>query len=234
MSFSADHYPVAISRISENDSREAQNLRAIRWLLSQDGGPVVVVTPRAQFLSESIKRLIARRGVIHLTWRGFSVGTLSDHRVFFGWPDRKHLNDLWDATPDALVVVEHGGTEASEWIEDFNPVQLLMDGTMQSPAEPNEVGASLPDDVASILEHVAQMAAGYSSGLKWNEEEKLKADMMNRPERWKPVTVEQVRIKCRALKMRPHDVDTIAEYVQRRKDGRRFNVRGTYRSFEFN
>lgn len=58
--------------------------------------------------------------------------------------------------------------------------------------------------------------------------------MMNRPERWASITVEQVRAKCRALGMRPNDVDTIAGFLQRRKDGRRFNVRGSYRDFHFN
>lgn len=62
---------------------------------------------------------------------------------------------------------------------------------------------------------------------------KLKADMMNRPDRWAPVTVEQVRAKCRELGMRADDVDTITSYVQRRKDGRRFNVGSSYRTFQF-
>lgn len=57
---------------------------------------------------------------------------------------------------------------------------------------------------------------------------------MNRPERWESVTVEQVRAKCRELKMRPKDVDTIAGFLQRRKDGRRFNVRSSYKDFHFN
>lgn len=78
------------------------------------------------------------------------------------------------------------------------------------------------------------MAAGYSTGLKWNEEDQLKAGMMNRPDPWVDVTVEQVRAKGRQLGMRGKDVDTIADFVQRRKDGRRFNVRSSYRIFEFN
>jgi hypothetical protein len=57
--------------------------------------------------------------------------------------------------------------------------------------------------------------------------------MMNRPERWLPVTVEQVRAKCRQLGMKPKDIDTIADFVQRRKDGRRFNIRSSYRNFHF-
>lgn len=77
------------------------------------------------------------------------------------------------------------------------------------------------------------MAAGYSSGLKWNEEDMLKADMMLRPDRWASVSVEQVRAKCRELGMHPNDVDTVAGFLQRRKDGRRFNVRSSYKDFQF-
>ncbi|KDA05274.1 hypothetical protein DC31_17115 [Microbacterium sp. CH12i] len=229
-------YPAAISRISEDDSREAQNLRALRWLATQKGGPVIVVTPQKDFDGDSLKHLIKRPGVTQQTWRGFSVGMLRGRRVIYCWPDRQHLNDLWDAEPDALVVIEHGGTEAAVWIEDVNPVQLLKDGTVQPRSDTADAAPSepLPNGVEGILEYVAQMAAGYSSGLKWNEEDMLKADMMNRPERWVSITVEQVRAKCRELQMRPNDVDTVAGFLQRRKDGRRFNVRSSYKNFQFN
>lgn len=229
-------YPVAISRISEDDTREAQNLRALRWLAQQDGGAVIVVTPQKDFDGDSLKHLIKRPGVSQHTWRGFSVGSLRGRRVVYCWPDRQHLNDLYDADPDALVVIEHGGNEAEEWIEDANPVQLLKDATVQ-PRVDEETPASgdpLPNGVEGILEYVARMAAGYSSGLKWNEEDMLKADMMHRPDRWAAVSVEQVRAKCRELGMRPNDVDTVAGFLQRRKDGRRFNVRSSYRDFQFN
>ncbi|MFK4759754.1 hypothetical protein ACI3KS_02345 [Microbacterium sp. ZW T5_45] len=236
MSSNTSKYPVAISRISEDDTREAQNLRALRWLDAQEGGPVIVVTPKKEFDGDSLKGLIKQPGVNQHTWRGLSVGSLRGRRVVYCWPDREHLNQLWDAEPDALVVIEHGGTEAYEWIEDANPVQLLNDATVPprvgtenpAPSEP------LPNGVEGILEYVASMAAGYSSGLKWNEEDKLRADMMNCPERWTPITVEQVRAKCRELGMRPKDADTVAGFLQRRKDGRRFNVRSSYKDFRFN
>jgi hypothetical protein len=95
------------------------------------------------------------------------------------------------------------------------------------------VGEPLPEDVIRILKSLAQWAAGYDSGLKWNEEDKLKADMMNRPERWTSISVEQVRGKCRELKMRPKDIETIVGLLERRKQGRRFNVRSTYRDYQF-
>lgn len=228
--------PVAVSRLGEQDSRESQNRRAVKWLLEQPGGPIVVVTPRKDFDGESLKRLIAQPGVVHRTWRGFIGGSFDGQRVLHAWPDRKHLNDLWGSEADALVVIEWNEQETAEWIADTNPIQLLPHGVAPASTAPaaEKVLDPLPNGIDGILEYVAGMAAGYSSGLKWNEEDKLKADMMNRPERWSSVTVEQVRAKCRELGMRPNDVDTIAGFLQRRKEGRRFNVRGSYRTFHFN
>ncbi|MFJ3391597.1 hypothetical protein [Leifsonia aquatica] len=233
----AYQFPVAISRLSEGEtSREPQNMRAIRWLLDQSGGPVVVITPRKQFHGDSLKRLASRPGVLHLSWRGLSIGSLSGCRALWAWPDRQHLNGLWDADADALAVIEWNAAETAGWIEDAQPVQLLQGRTVSPVPASDQQDAlePLPNGVDGILEHIARMAAGYSSGLKWNEEDKLKADMMNRPARWVPIIVDQVRARCRELGMRPNDVDTVAGLLQRRKDGRRFSVRSSYRTFHFN
>lgn len=237
MSSDANTYPVAVSRIGEGDTREQQTARAIEWIGAQSGGPITVVTPQKRLESETLTRFLARPGVTHLSWRGLSAGQLTGNRVVHAWPDRQRLNDLWGVDIDALVVIEHGGSEAAEWIEDANPIHLLADGIvppLQDSAHlrPVEDGR-LPEDVGGIHEYLARWAAGYSSGLKWNEKDKLKADMMNRPERWASVSVEQVRAKCRELRMRPNDVDTIAGLLQGRKDGRRFNVGSSYRDFRF-
>lgn len=226
--------PVAVSRLGQGDSREAQNARAVSWLLSQPGGSVVVVTPRRAVESESIKRLIAQPQVYHYAWRGFSGGHFDGQRVLYAWPDRKHLNDVWKVKADAIAVIEWGEEETAEWVEDMNPIQLLPGRRIEPTPQQQPVSAPLPNGIDAILDHIAAMAAGYSSGLKWNEEDKLKADMMNRPDRWAPITVDQVRSKCRELGMRANDVDTIAGFLQRRKEGRRFNVRSSYRTFEFN
>ncbi len=235
MSSESFNYPVAISRLTDGErSREPQNARAVRWLLEQPGGQVVVVTPRREVDSPVLKQLVAQPNVRQVIWRGFSIGMLSG-RVLHAWPNRDYFQKLWGQDLDALAVIEWNEDEAAEWIEDANPVQLFADRTVEPVASRDEVECEpLPDGVDGILEYVAAMAAGYSTGLKWNEEDKLKADMMNRPERWVPITVDQVRAKCRALKMRPDDIDTIAGFLQRRKEGRRFNVRSSYKSFSFN
>ena len=236
---SSDEYPfpVAISSWGKNDSRESQDSRAVEWLLQQPGGPIAVVTPQRQFDGEALKRLVARPDVVHFTWRGFSTGSLNNRRVVYAWPDRKHLNDLWGVRADAIVVIEWGSGEAATWAEDAQSVRLLPGRILQPASEPQTalefVDEPLAEDVSRILESVAEWAAGYDSGLKWNEEDKLKADMMNRPSRWDSATVEQVRRKCRDLKMRPKDIETIIGFLERRKQGRRFNVRSTYRDFQF-
>lgn len=229
-------FPVAISRLShEETTREPQNLRAIRWLLEQHGRGVVVVTPQKQFSGESLQRLVSQNGVAHATWRGLSAVSLAGRRVLCAWPDRKRLNDLWGVEMDALAVIEWNESETAEWIADVNPIQLYHGRTeradLDDGAAKNE--DSLPNGVEGILEYVASMAAGYSSGLKWNEEDMLKADMMNRPERWIPITVERVRAKCKKLGMSPNDIDTISGFLQHRKAGRRFNICNAYRIFQF-
>lgn len=224
---------IAISRLGGSDSREAQNTRAINWLLEQQGGSVVVVTPQRQFSGNSLKRFVDRAGVSHYTWRGFVAGSFDGQRVLYAWPTRKRLNDVWNTEADAVVVIEWNEDETAEWVDDARPIQLLPGQVVPSAVAMPEL-EPLPNGIDGILEHVAAMAAGYSSGLKWNEEDMLKADMMNRRERWAPVTVEHVRAKCRQLGMRADDVDTIAGFVQRRKDGRRFNVQSSYRTFHFN
>ncbi|WP_218649078.1 hypothetical protein [Paenarthrobacter nitroguajacolicus] len=230
-------YPVAVSRLSEGEtSREPQVLRAIAWLKQQSGGAMVVVTPRKDVDSPSLKKLVTSPGVTHQTWRGFSAASLSGSRVVYAWPDRQQLSDLWNADADAVVVIEWDPQASAEWISNAKPVNLLNGQTVRpdSEIESEKAREPLPNGVEEILGYVASMAAGYSSGLKWNEEDKLKADMMNRPERWASISVEQVRRTCRELGMRPNDVNTVVGFLQRRKDGRRFNVRSSYRDFYFN
>jgi hypothetical protein len=96
-----------------------------------------------------------------------------------------------------------------------------------------DMTAELPPDVNEIIEHIAHWAAGYSSGLKWNEVAKLKADMMNIPERWVPVTVEALRSKCIAAGMGTEDSDTIAELLRKGKAGHRLVPQASYRFHRF-
>lgn len=135
-------YPVAVSRLSEGErSREAQNHRAIRWLLDQPGGSVVVVTPQKHIESASMKKLIAMPDATHRTWKGFSADSLANHRVLHAWPNSQRLNELWSIEIDALAVIEWGEQETADWIDRANPVQLF-DGHSIEPASESTTGQS--------------------------------------------------------------------------------------------
>ena len=73
--------PIAVSLFGEGDSREAQNARAVKWLLAQSGGVVVVVTPRREVPSRVLKALLAQPQVRHHSWRGLRGGHFRNVRV---------------------------------------------------------------------------------------------------------------------------------------------------------
>lgn len=118
------------------------------------------------------------------------------------------------------------------------PVQLLRGKTVQPEVSMKEYKSEayepLPNGVEEILKQIAAYAAGYSNQLKWNEKEKLKADLMNRSERWASITFGQDRAKSHAPGIHSDYANTISWFLQWRKNGRRFNVRSLYRTFHFN
>lgn len=91
----------------------------------------------------------------------------------------------------------------------------------------------MPADIKKILELIAILAKGYDNHMKWNEEAKLKSDMMRRMDRWRMVTTQQIREKCLDLGMRIEDVDIICDMHARRLQGHRLVPQHSYRSFEF-
>lgn len=228
-------YPIAVSKLdSERGPGPSQVARAINWLRRQPGGPIIVVTPRKDVDSQALKRLISTPGVTHLSWRGLSSGSFFGHRVLHIAPDRQRIDDLWNAEMDALAVTEW--SNLTEWAEDVQ-ADILTAGGVQKPQQTRDaagVDPSIPEDIATILDGLAAWAAGYDSGLKWNEIERLKSDLMANAYRWNLVTPDQVRQECRRLGMRPKDVDTVADLVARRQQGGRFNLgKGPHEDFAY-
>jgi hypothetical protein len=95
------------------------------------------------------------------------------------------------------------------------------------------VSANLPQDIAQILDYLAQYAKGYDNHLKWNEVAKLKADLMNARSRWRGVSVSAIAEECRRLGMRAEDVDEITTLVTKAQAGRRLVPNASYRDFRF-
>lgn len=93
---------------------------------------------------------------------------------------------------------------------------------------------AVPEDIEHILSYLADMAAAYSTGLKWNEEAKLKADLMNNPVRWRNVSAQAVSQRLLSLGMSPEDTRTLTDFVKRAQAGKRLVPQKTYRDFKFN
>jgi hypothetical protein len=93
----------------------------------------------------------------------------------------------------------------------------------------------LPADLEQILEYIANMAKGYTSGLKWNEVAKLKSDMMKVRHRWSPdrAPVEVVRARCLELGMSLKDAATVVDLLQKAQAGRRLVPQRSYKDFKF-
>lgn len=95
---------------------------------------------------------------------------------------------------------------------------------------------ALPADIEQILEYIAMMARGYDTGLKWNEEAKLKADMMNVRHRWTRdrAPIATVEARCLQLGMSREDTATVIDLLTRTQAGRRLVPQRSYRDFKFN
>jgi hypothetical protein len=95
--------------------------------------------------------------------------------------------------------------------------------------------AELPDDVNQIVEYLAQWAKGYNNRLKWNEEAKLKSDMMEVPERWAPDRAPVDAVKAARLQagMTEQDTATIVAFLRKVQAGKRLVPQRSYKGFRF-
>lgn len=91
----------------------------------------------------------------------------------------------------------------------------------------------LPNGVDELIEFLAGQARASGHHLKWNEKARLKADMMNVPERWLVITPDQLRGRALLAGMRDEDADEMADYLKRRKAGRRLVPARSYRAWRF-
>jgi hypothetical protein len=96
------------------------------------------------------------------------------------------------------------------------------------------VSNDLPNDIAEILQYLAQSARAYDNRLKWNEVAKLKADLMNVRARWLGAPVNEIADYCRTLGMRAEDVTEVVALVKKAQDGHRLVPQKTYRGYSFN
>jgi hypothetical protein len=94
--------------------------------------------------------------------------------------------------------------------------------------------SGLPADVDKIMDLIGSWAemSGY---LKWNEQAKIKADMMNVRHRWSSsrVSPEALRSKCRAVGLADDETSKVVEWLCATQEGRQLHPHRSYRRFSF-
>ncbi|MFU0524794.1 hypothetical protein ACMZ8M_04170 [Gardnerella pickettii] len=225
-------YPVALSRLGDqDDTREKQAERAITWLRKQSGGNITVITSNKRLDNKAIERFVQNVNVNYYTWRE-NDGQYLTGRILYAFPNRERLSNLWNSQLNALAVIEWN--EDKDWMTIAKPIILLPNKIVEPTATDDFELGKLPNGISDILSYLAGMADGYSQGMKWNEVEQLKSDLMECPARWEAVTTEQIKQECLHLNMKLADVDQITELVTRRKQGRTFNLsKSSYKGFKF-
>ena len=94
--------------------------------------------------------------------------------------------------------------------------------------------SGLPNDIAAFIEWVGQNTSLYAGDLNYRERDRIKADMMNVPNRWKAsrVTPSALEDKCRAVGLKDKDATEIAQWLRKRHAGRQLRPR-YYKDFRF-
>lgn len=89
----------------------------------------------------------------------------------------------------------------------------------------------LAPDVVRFAEFLANYAAAYDNHLKWNEEARFKADLMNSRQRWQAVDANAFFALLNELGMRLEDATMLTDYLRRTQAGRRVIANKAYRDF---
>ena len=91
----------------------------------------------------------------------------------------------------------------------------------------------LEPSVDRIMDYIGQMAAGYSTGLEWNEVAKLKSDMMLVQHRWLGVDLRTLEAKYRVVGLNDKDTGTVLDLVREVQASKRLVPQRRYRGFRW-
>lgn len=140
------------------------------------------------------------------------------------------------------VTIWRCDSEAGEWnapraggvprLLESADTQLAGVGPARDPLVVENNGA-LPQSVDEVVIFLARWAKGYDNHLKWNEQAKFKADLMNTPERWRNVDAQLFRARCLSEGMRDIDVARLVDWLRKAQAGRRLVPLRSYRDHRF-
>ena len=91
----------------------------------------------------------------------------------------------------------------------------------------------LPPSVAEFVVFLAGKAKGYGNKLKFNEQDKFKAELMNVPARWQHVDPSAFYAKTQAEGMREEDSQLLLDLLKKGQAGRRFVPSRFYKSYRW-
>jgi len=93
----------------------------------------------------------------------------------------------------------------------------------------------VPADIMKIAEFLARNAKMSGGAMKWNEEAKFKASLMNERDRWarSRVTPEMFEAQCREVGLPEDDVATVGDFLRKAQSGRRLVAHKSYQEWTF-
>jgi hypothetical protein len=95
--------------------------------------------------------------------------------------------------------------------------------------------SSLPGDVDDIIKLTGMWVKMSGGFFAWQEQSKIKADMMNERSRWNRsrVTADALRDRCLAVGLTAEDTAKIVDWLEKTQAGKRLVPERAYRDFRF-
>ena len=222
--------------------------KVIAWLSESEGGATLIADDKGT-ATRSLRHL-ARAGKEEewLGTRGISLQTLRGgfslrgDRVALLYPSVKCLGEVEERlfspmpssnAPSDLLVLVWNEAQALEWCRRYAPrvIGNVPAGWKQRSARADT--SNVPEDIRRILALVAGKVESYGY-LKFNERDRLKADMMINWSCWKPVSTEECRAVCYELGMPVEATDEVVGMLDNRHQGKRLQVKQGERGYVHN
>lgn len=96
-----------------------------------------------------------------------------------------------------------------------------------------DVSDLVPRDIFEILDYLAYCAKLNDGDMKWNEIARLKADLMQNWSWWRDVSIGDMAAVMADLGFSNDDIKMVADFIERRRAGRRLVPHASYRDMPF-
>lgn len=97
----------------------------------------------------------------------------------------------------------------------------------------DDVADLIPQDIFDILKQLAYCANLNNGNMKWNEVARLKCDLMQNWQYWSDVNIGNMAAVMADLGFSVSDIRMMADFIDRRRQGRRLVPAPAYRDMPF-